>query len=388
MISFYKFNSFRYNNKINLTLECNDIYRLAFSIVRFGFKRQHMVIQVDTTTSQQNNYQVFIDELDVIKLKGKVAIVTNPTVSKLHLDTVLSKLVADEVHVVSILDGEEYKNMDSVDYILGELFKLKFNRNSTLIALGGGVIGDITGFCAAIYQRGIDFIQIPTTLLAQVDASVGGKTGVNNQFGKNLIGAFHQPRAVYCETNFLQTLPRNIFNSGIAEMIKVAVVYDKEYFSWLEKCDFRDMKSLRLAISKSIQLKSKIVSLDTREKGVRAILNYGHTFAHVIERESEYKKYLHGEAVSIGMNMANNLALELGLLDMVDIERICEVLQRQNLPLSYKIEDVESFYDSFLLDKKSHDSNVTFVFPNHIGDFFLKKDVPKDTVLKVLRKFS
>lgn len=347
-----------------------------------------MQIQIDTTPLEENSYKVYINELKTIKLKGKVAIITNPTVSKLHLNTIKSLIQADELHEVSILDGEEYKNIQSVNYILNELFKLKFNRQSTLIALGGGVIGDITGFCAAIYQRGINFIQIPTTLLAQVDASVGGKTGINNSFGKNLIGAFHQPKAVYCQTDFLQTLPKRIFNSGIAEMIKVAVIYDKEYFQWLKTCNLNDNSDLSKAIASSIGLKAKIVSMDTKERGVRAALNYGHTFAHVIEMETDYKKYLHGEAVAIGINMANHLSLEIGCLDMIQIEQICKILQKYKLPLNYKIKDIEKFYESFYLDKKSQDKNVVFVVPNQIGDFLIKKDIPKEVVLKVLRKFS
>ncbi len=346
-----------------------------------------MTISVDTSSSKSRNYSVFIDELNEIHIDAKVAIVTNPTVASYHLQSIKDLLHVKELHVVTIEDGEEYKNMQSALYILDKLFEKKFNRHSVLIALGGGVIGDITGFCASIYQRGIEFIQIPTTLLAQVDASVGGKTGINNKYGKNLIGAFYQPSAVYCETRFLKTLPKKIFYSGIAEMIKVAVVYDKEYFNWIENNDLNDEQILSQAIAKSIQIKAKIVSLDEKEKGLRAILNYGHTFAHVIELESKYGTYLHGEAVSIGMMMANTLACKLGILSLDEAKRIENLLCRYDLPTTYKIANINTFYESFFLDKKSLDDNILFILPCGIGGYRFKKDIPKDVVLQVLKGF-
>ena len=347
-----------------------------------------MKIDIDFTPSAVKDYSVYIDELQNIKLNGKVAVITNPKVSGLHLQTLLSRLSADECFIVTIPDGEEFKTLSTIEDILNRLFEHRLDRKSTLIAFGGGVIGDMTGFAASLYQRGIDFIQIPTTLLAQVDASVGGKTGINNRFGKNLVGAFHQPRAVYCQTEFLKTLPPREFSAGVAEIIKMAITFDKDFFAWLEKADLTKEIHLREAIARSVQIKASVVAKDEKEAGIRAVLNYGHTFAHVIENETEYKRYLHGEAVAIGMNMANRLAIELGLLTVVDNERICELLQRYALPTTYALKDVEAFYEAFFLDKKSHHSKITFILPEHIGGYAMRDNVPKELVLKVLEEFT
>ncbi len=347
-----------------------------------------MKIDINFKPQSSKNYSIFIDELEQIELSGKVAIITNPTVAGFHLESLMQRIKADELHVISISDGEEYKNLEGIEYILNELFKLKFNRHSTLIALGGGVIGDMTGFCASIYQRGINFIQVPTTLLAQVDASVGGKTGVNNFYGKNLIGSFHQPLGVYCESEFLKTLPKREFDAGFSEVAKMAVILDANFFTWLEAHHMSKKEHLNMGIKKSIELKAKVVAEDEKEKGIRAALNYGHTFAHVIERQTGYKKYLHGEAVAMGMMMANALSCELGLLSKDESERIRKLLQSYDLPLDYKVKDAQGFYEALFLDKKSLDKNVLFVLPRSIGGFEFRTDVKKETVLKVLRKFS
>lgn len=347
-----------------------------------------MQIDINFNADKNNNYTVYIDELDKLTIEGKVAIITNPKVANLHLETLKQRLRADELHIITIPDGEHYKNMRTIENILKQLFEFKFNRNSTLIALGGGVIGDITGFCAAIYQRGISFIQIPTTLLSQVDASVGGKTGVNNEFGKNLIGAFHQPKAVYCESEFLKTLPKKEFNAGLAEIIKVAIVQDKSMFDWIESVDLYGSIILPKVISRSIKLKADVISKDEKESGIRRVLNYGHTFAHVIEKQTNYQTFLHGEAVAIGICMVNHLAMNLGLLTMVENERICELLQKYSLPLRYTISDIEKFYNEFFLDKKSLDDNILFVLPEHIGGYAFRDNIQKQELLEVLRKFS
>lgn len=335
-----------------------------------------------------SNYSIYINELRALRLEGKVAIITNPKVSNLHLETLKEYLRVDEYHVITIPDGEHYKSLKTVDTILDQLCELKLNRSSTLIAFGGGVIGDITGFCASIYQRGISFIQIPTTLLAQVDASVGGKTGVNNKYGKNLIGTFHQPKAVYCQTDFLKTLSEREFFSGISEIVKMATTFDMPFFEWLERVDLRDESVIAKAVSRAIAIKANVVSKDEKEIGLRTVLNYGHTFGHVIEAQTKYQEYLHGESISIGINMANHLAMELGILNLVEHERICEVLQKYNLPLEYKIADVEKFYDGFLLDKKSGDDSLTFVLPVHIGGYTLRDNIAKETIINVLKKFT
>ncbi len=347
-----------------------------------------MKVDICFDSKSSQDYSVFIDELKDLNLSGKVAIVTNPKVSGLHLKTLLEKLTVDELYIITIPDGEEYKNQQSIDLILESLFNHKFNRSSTLIAFGGGVIGDMTGYVASIYQRGINFIQIPTTLLSQVDASVGGKTGINSKFGKNLIGAFYQPKSVYIETKFLSTLASREFGAGVAEIVKMAVTFDKEFFEWLEKSDLRDKNDLQLAIKKSVETKADVVSQDEKEKGLRAVLNYGHTFAHVIENLTNYKKYLHGEAVAIGMVMANDLSVSLGLLTKDESKRVKKLLQKYDLPLSYEIEDVEDFYSHFFLDKKANDSKIKFILATSLGKNIIKDDIDKDIVIDILNEYK
>jgi len=249
-----------------------------------------MRVHIDLKKVDDRSYDIHIGPIEKIDVGGKCAVVTNPKVAGLHLKYLLDRIDAKELYIVTLPDGEDYKNAQSLEYLLDRLFDHRLDRKSTLIAFGGGVIGDMTGFAAAIFQRGIDFVQVPTTLLSQVDASVGGKTGINNRYGKNLIGAFWQPKAVYIDTHFLSTLPKREFAAGVAEIVKMAVVFDKEFFEWLEKADLSDEEQLKEAIKKSVELKARIVALDEREGGVRASLNYGHTFGHVIENETGYTK--------------------------------------------------------------------------------------------------
>ncbi len=347
-----------------------------------------MQIDINFSKKDSSNYSIFIQELPNIKKETKVAIITNPKVAGLHLKKLLEKLTAKEIYIISAPDGENYKNMETLNFILDRLFDHKLDRKSLLIAFGGGVIGDITGFAASIFQRGIEFIQIPTTLLSQVDASVGGKTGINNKYGKNLIGAFHQPSAVYIDISFLKTLPKREFSAGIAEIIKMAVTFDKDFFKWLEKADLFKEEDLKIAIKKSIETKAKVVEEDEKEKGLRAVLNYGHTFAHVIENITDYKTYLHGEAVSIGMNMANKLALSLGFLDEKEAQRIENLLKKYSLPTTFKVEDPNDFYEHFFLDKKSSNSKIKFILPNHIGGFVMKDDIKKEKIIEILHDFK
>lgn len=335
-----------------------------------------------------NSYDITIDTLPKIHFDTKVAVVTNPTISKLHLNYLLSKISAKELHVITLKDGEEYKNQESIDTILNSLFEHRFNRKSMLIAFGGGVIGDMTGYAASIYQRGIDFIQIPTTLLSQVDASVGGKTGMNNKYGKNLVGAFHQPKAVYIDPYFLTTLPQREFGAGVAEIVKMAVTFNKDFFEFLEVADLKKPEILQEAIKQAVQTKADVVSQDEKEQGLRAALNYGHTFGHVIENETAYKKFLHGEAVSIGMVMANELAVKMNLMSEKEALRVKALLERYNLPTSYMIDDVKRFYETFFLDKKSSDSAITFILPLGIGDVVITDKVDVGTVMCVLNKFG
>lgn len=338
-------------------------------------------------TLPDTSYDITIDTLEKMSFDKKVVVVTNPTVSKLHLDYLLSKIDAKECSVVTIPDGEQYKTLKTIEDILEHCFEHKLNRSSVLIAFGGGVIGDMTGFAASIYQRGIDFIQIPTTLLSQVDASVGGKTGVNNKFGKNLIGAFHQPIAVNIDPHFLTTLPKREFGAGVAEIIKMAVCFNKEFFEWLEENDLNNEENIKTAIQKSVETKAWVVSQDEKEKGLRAALNYGHTFGHVIENETAYETYLHGEAVGIGMCMANELSVKLGLMTSDEAKRVKDLLERYEIPTTYEIKDVEDFYDHFFLDKKSLDNKIKFILAVGIGDCKITDETSKDDVIEVLKGF-
>lgn len=332
-----------------------------------------------------NSYSVFIGSLPKLEFQGKVAIITNPKVAGLHLNTLLSKISAPEIYVISVPDGEQYKNMASIESILEQCFTSKLDRKATLIALGGGVISDMTGFAASIYERGINFVAVPTTLLAAVDASVGGKTGVNNAFGKNLIGSFYQPKAVYIDPEFLKTLAKREIAAGMAEAIKMAVMFDEKFFADLEskKLGFDEI------IAKCVQLKADVVSKDEKEAGLRAVLNYGHTFAHVIENETNYTQFLHGEAVAMGMVMANELACALGLLNKAECERIKAVLASYDLPTKYEISDINAFYNAFYLDKKSASGKIKFILTNgKIGTNLIKGDISEDLVLGCLKEFS
>jgi len=337
-----------------------------------------------TVTTPNKTYDILIDELADITLDTKVGIITNPTVSGLHIKKLLSKLNAKETHIVTLPDGEEYKNFESINFGLDRLFDAKFDRNSVLIAFGGGVIGDMTGFMASIFLRGIKFIQIPTTLLSMVDSSVGGKTGINNKYGKNLIGAFYQPEVVYIDPSFLDTLPKREFSAGMAEVIKMAVMFNKEFFEGIKN----NSLSIAEIIKKSVETKADVVSQDEKEKGIRSVLNYGHTFGHVIENLTNYSTYLHGEAVAIGMVMANRLAVKLGYLSENEEKEIKEVLKNNDLPVYYKIENVEDFYEHFFADKKTLNNSIKFIIPNGIGNYKIVKDIDKDVIIDVLKEFS
>lgn len=344
-----------------------------------------MIVKIDLP--HEKSYNIYVDKLKELYFDTKVVVVTNPTVSGFHLEYLKSKLSAKDLSIVTIPDGEEYKNMQTLEMILEHCFEHRLDRKSLLIAFGGGVIGDMTGFAASIYQRGIDFVQIPTTLLSQVDASVGGKTGINNKFGKNLIGAFHQPISVYIDPSMLKTLPKREFGAGVAEIVKMAVTFNKDFFEWLEQNDLNDEENLKLAIAKSVETKANVVSQDEKELGIRAALNYGHTFGHVIENETNYKTYLHGEAVGIGMTMANSLAVKVGLMSEDEALRVKKLLEKYNIPTSYKINDVEDFYEHFFLDKKSLDNKIKFILPVGIGDCKITNEIPKEIVIDVLKGF-
>lgn len=335
----------------------------------------------------ERSYPIHLGTMECLEHAGAVLVVTNPKVGGLYLSYVLGRIRAREVFVCTIPDGEAYKTLESVEMILESAFNHRLDRKSLMIALGGGVIGDMVGFASGIFQRGIGFVQIPTTLLSQVDASVGGKTGVNNAFGKNLIGLFHQPKAVYIDPLFLKSLPPREFGAGVAEMVKMAVSFDREFFEELERGDLRDHSFLLKGIERCVKIKARVVAMDEREQGIRAALNYGHTFGHVIEHESGYGHYLHGEAVGMGMVMANTLACGLGLLKESEAERIEKLLARYGIPTRYAIGDVERFYDLFFLDKKSENQKIKFILPEGIGGVAFRDDLSKSMVLSVLEAF-
>ncbi len=347
-----------------------------------------MQVNIPLKKVVDNSYDITIDTLPQVHFDTKVAIITNPKVAGLHLGYLLSKISAKELYIITVPDGEEYKNQESVDLILESLFNHRFNRKSMLIAFGGGVIGDMTGYVSSIYQRGIDFIQVPTTLLSQVDASVGGKTGVNNSYGKNLVGAFYQPQAVYIDPLFLSTLAKREFGAGVAEILKMAVTFNREFFEFLESADLKDPKVLQEAIKQAVQTKADVVAQDEKEHGIRAALNYGHTFGHVIENETKYKVFLHGEAVAIGMVMANETAVKMGLMTPCEADRIKAVLEKYLLPVRYNIPNAQNFYETFFLDKKSSDTAVTFIIPVGIGDVKISDEISKDLIISVLKEHS
>lgn len=348
-----------------------------------------MTVDIPLKQEYDNSYTITIDALKTLHFDTKVAVITNPKVAGLHLKKLLECLQAMEVIIITVPDGEQYKNQETLSSIHERLFDHKFDRKSLLIAFGGGVIGDMTGFAAATFQRGIDFIQIPTTLLSQVDASVGGKTGINNRYGKNLVGAFHQPKAVYIDPSMLKTLPKREFAAGVAEIIKMAVTFDGEFFEYLQRVDLRnDEEALKEAIRRAVSIKAGVVAQDEKEKGLRAAFNYGHTFGHVIENETGYSTYLHGEAVAIGMEMANLLAIELDLMSEEEADSVRTLLEKYGHNLEYAIEDIDAFYEAFFLDKKSANNTITFIVPEHIGGVQIRNDIEESNVKKVLQRFA
>tara|TARA_B110000196_G_scaffold160578_1_gene138031 strand:- start:65 stop:1138 length:1074 start_codon:yes stop_codon:yes gene_type:complete len=343
------------------------------------------------------SYPIFIgdgllrsSELLLPHIHGKqVLIVTNEIIEPLYLSTLVQSFSSFDVETLVLPDGEVHKNLEVLNTIFNSLLSKKFNRTTTLVALGGGVVGDITGFAAACYQRGVNFLQIPTTLLAQVDSSVGGKTAVNHKLGKNMIGAFYQPQCVLIDISLLSTLPDREFRSGLAEVIKYGLIADQDFFNWIEnnisRLLARDSAALCSAIEKSCFNKAKIVARDEREDDLRAILNLGHTFGHAIETFHSYKGWLHGEAISVGMTMAAKLSSELGWIENNDFCRIRDLLISCNLPVSAPKEmRSKDFLDLMSVDKKVLDGNLRLVLLKSIGKAIVTSDVERDFLMKVL----
>ena len=323
----------------------------------------------------------------------QVMIVTNETVAPLYLERCRKALPDDvELRELVLPDGEATKNLEHVSRIWDALLEAGFNRRCTLVALGGGVIGDMVGFAAACYQRGVAFIQVPTTLLAQVDSSVGGKTGVNHPLGKNMIGAFWQPRAVLIDTDTLATLPPRELSAGLAEVIKYGLIRDAKFLAWLEQAlpALRDLAPAALAhaIQRSCALKAEIVAEDETEQGVRALLNLGHTFGHAIEAHQGYGNWLHGEAVGTGMLMAAELSARLGWLTTDDVERVRAILRAAGLPLEAPAEmGVDDFLSRMRLDKKNVDSRMRLVLLRALGDACVDDATPEVTLATLLEQF-
>lgn len=309
----------------------------------------------------------------------QVMLVSNETVAPIYLEQVRQAFAKFQCETVILPDGEEYKNLETLNLIFDALLEKRFERKCTLVALGGGVIGDMVGFAAACYQRGVAFIQIPTTLLAQVDSSVGGKTGVNHALGKNMIGAFHQPRCVIADTNTLNTLEDRQLSAGLAEIIKYGLICDLPFFEWQEQnmpaLLARDPAALAYAIDRSCQMKSGLVAADEREGGIRATLNFGHTFGHAIEAATGYGNWLHGEAVGTGMLLAADLSQRMGMLTESEVLRIANLIDRARLPTRAPAHmDYTNFMRYMTVDKKVEAGSIRLVLLQALGKSMITSD--------------
>ena len=348
------------------------------------------------------SYPIFIGQglmgnAELVKpyVKGQqVLIVTNTTVAPLYLEACKKAFADFNVQSVVLPDGEEYKNLETLNLVFDKLIGERFDRSCTLIALGGGVIGDMTGFAAAAFQRGVNFIQMPTTLLSQVDSSVGGKTGVNHPLGKNMIGAFHQPECVVIDTETLNTLEDRQLSAGLAEVIKYGLIQDPEFFEWLEnnieKLLNREPEALSYAIERSCQDKADIVAKDEKEAGLRALFNLGHTFGHAIEAGMGYGNWLHGEGVSAGSMQAVYMSKLLGNLTQADQERIQAIFERANLPVvPPSVEEMsnEKYLGLMAGDKKVQAGTIRLVLLKTIGQAYVTGDYPQAVLEQTLTEW-
>ena len=308
-----------------------------------------------------------------IALTTRVAVISNKQVASLYGE-IIDHLAADH-EMILIGDGEQYKSLQSYSEVIDQLIEFRFNRDAVIVALGGGVVGDLAGFVAATYQRGVRLIQIPTTLLAQVDSGIGGKTAVNHTGGKNLIGAFYQPETVLIDTDVLASLPEEIFVEGLAEVIKYGVIYDEAFFEWLEDNTHsilaREPDALQFIVRRSCEIKAEVVASDEREQSRRAILNFGHTFGHALEAETRYGDLLHGHAVSIGMVMAADLAQRENLCNAQTAQRIRNIVKAYRLPDKAPPVDKSRLLASMAMDKKVVQGELRFVLPKSIGTVVL-----------------
>ena len=341
-----------------------------------------------TVNLGSRSYPIYIGEgileqsnLITSHLHGQqIVVISNEVVAPIYLKSVIKSINQTQLETIILPDGEQYKSLATLEKIFDQLLSAHCARDVTLVALGGGVIGDIVGFAAACYQRGVNFIQIPTTLLAQVDSSVGGKTGVNHPLGKNMIGAFHQPHCVIADTSTLKTLPPRELSAGLAEVVKYGLIADEPFFIWLEKNMPRllqlEPESITYAIEQSCRCKAQVVASDELEQsGQRALLNFGHTFGHAIETGLGYGKWLHGEAVACGMVMAAEFSARLGWITAAQVHRISALLTSARLPVKVPVElSADRFLELMALDKKVKDGKLRLVLLKDIGKAILTDD--------------
>lgn len=354
-------------------------------------------IQIDLG---ERSYPIFIGQglfesknlIEKYIYKKKIAVVTNTTIEPLYLKQILKLVGESEVLTITLPDGEKHKNHESLNKIYDQLLSNKYGRDSLIIALGGGVVGDIAGYAAATYMRGVDFIQVPTTLLSQVDSSVGGKTGINHTIGKNMIGAFYQPKCVLIDIDVLNSLPDKELCAGLAEVIKYGLIRDASFFYWLEReipnLLKKSPKQLMHAITVSCENKARVVADDEFEssKGIRATLNLGHTFGHAIENAVGYGKWLHGEAVACGMIMASFMSMKLGGLSLEDFEKIKKLITSANLPINPPDIQQDHFLDLMISDKKTLGGQINLILLKGIGHAFISNDYPSKTLIETINQ--
>ena len=346
----------------------------------------------------ERSYPIFIgdkllDQKDILLpyiAGNNVLIVSNETVAPLYLDMVKGQLSGKHLESVILPDGEEYKNIETLNTIYDALLSHHMDRNTTIIALGGGVVGDMAGFAAATYQRGVHLIQIPTTLLSQVDSSVGGKTGVNHRLGKNMIGAFYQPRAVIIDTGTLETLPDRELSSGLAEVIKYGLIKDRDFLNWIKtninQLLNKERSALAYAIEISCKTKAEVVATDEKESGQRALLNLGHTFGHAIETGMGYGKWLHGEAVATGMCMAARMSALLGWISPAEVDDTISILKQAGLPTEAPATlSTERFLELMSVDKKVLNGVLRLVLLKEIGQAVITDDYTQDQLLETIQ---
>ena len=350
------------------------------SVIKVNLFDRSYPIEISSSLIDEFNFSELISGNDCL-------IVTNEIIAPIYLNALINNIKTNNIETLILKDGESTKTEKTWSYIIGKLVDMRANRDTTILALGGGVIGDIVGFAAATYMRGLPFIQIPTSLLAQVDSSVGGKTGINHAKGKNLIGSFYQPIAVVSDIDVLKTLPDRDYKCGLAEIIKYGAIYDSDFFVWLEGNISlllkRDDDALIYAISRSCEIKADIVSQDELETGKRAILNFGHTFAHAIENHIGYGNIFHGEAVAIGMIMASKISSIM----QADQQRLMNLIIKSGLPHKLEGFDKNKMLEIMLLDKKIKNKKIRLVLLSELGEAYIEDNIQNDHIMDAFEKF-